>query len=587
MMLTQELSAIVGNAFQQCGLPAELGMVTVSDRPDLADFQCNGAMKGAKQAGKNPREVAQMIVDALSAEDKGEKFSELSIAGPGFINLRLTTDFLAQKLTVLAADERLGMPHIMHDKIVIDYGGPNVAKALHVGHMRPFLIGNAVDRMLRFAGCDVVSDVHLGNWGLPYGMLISEFEMMYPDSVYFSEGYNGEKDEDVVVTLDILAEMYPRVSQQCKGDEARKELAQKTTAKMQAGHKGYLALLQRFNDVTIADVRKMTDFLDIHFDLWLGESDTQPDQDAVHNHLKAKGLIEDSQGAQIIRVAREDDNKEVPPLIWLNSRGAASYPTTDLITVYQRVRDYSPDKIIYVTDYRQAQHFEQVFRAADLADYIAEEKLEHIGYGTLNGQDGRPFKTRDGGLLTLNGFISMIIDKAAERLKEIGLHEKLSDEEFKQTADMIAIAAMKFGDLSNAIRSDYIFDIDRFVSFEGKTGPYMQYAGVRIKSVLSKAAESGIEKGVFMIDDSQRALALQLILFADNISAAVKARAPHIICEYLFNVAQSFNSFYQNIHILGEENKERQSSFIAMITATSQVIEIGLGLLGIKIPQQM
>ena len=583
--LVQTLSQIVGEVFVSLDLPAELGAVRVSDRPDLAQFQCNGAMAAAKQTRKNPRAVAEEVVAKLSGNPL---FSKVEIAGPGFINLNITDDMLAGHLTGISTDDRCGVAPLAHgETIVLDYGGMNVAKAMHVGHLRPNVIGDALKRMVRFAGYNALGDIHMGDWGLPMGQIISEFALRNPEWVYFDANFTGPYPEEAPFVYSTLEEIYPLASLACKEDADRLELARQATADLQNGRPGYRALWQHFMKLSIADLKKNTDALGVHFEIWKGEADVNDLIPAFAEELKAKGLLVESDGAQVIEVAEEGDKKEVPPLMFFKSNGAQTYGTTDLATLYERVKLY-PDlvKVIYVTDKRQNLHFEQVFRAAKKAHLVDKIELVHIGFGTLNGADGKPFKTRDGGVMRFDMLLDLAKDKAAERMKEANLAQDLSEQEWNDTARMIGVAAIKFADLLNQAHVDYIFDIDQMTSFEGKTGPYILYQAVRIKSLLRKAGE--VRKILpFQLQDGDRALALLMTQLPEVFANALKNYTPHVLCEYAHRLAQEFSSFYGNCHILSETDEGLKQSRLQLCRMALAQLTLLTGLMGIDIPERM
>ncbi len=587
MTLKDELSEIVGEAFAAEGLDHALGAVKVADRPDLAQFQCNGALAAAKAAKKNPCEIAGAIADQLSAR---AEFADVTVAGPGFINLKLTEDFLSARLDALAADARLGgWSNGSPEKIVVDYGGPNVAKPLHVGHLRAAIIGESLKRIMRFAGDDVIGDVHLGDWGLQMGQLISELRIRQPDLVYFDADAKGPFPKESPISLSDLEEMYPAASAACKADKARADLARKATKELQAGRPGYRALWRHFVDLSVNAMKRDYADLDVEFDLWKGEADADPLIPELTEDLKSRGIVEESDGAQIIRVARDDDKKEMPPIIFVNSEGAVGYHATDVATIVDRKRELDPDRILYVVDARQRLHFEQVFRAVDRAGYFDETRLEHLWFGTMNGKDGKPFKTREGGTLKLRDFIDMVTDRARERLTESGFAEGYSPEETEKVARQVGIAALKFADLSNPRTSDYIFDLDRFMAFEGKTGPYLLYASVRVRSMVAKARAAGAgEAGPVKISAPEEAdLALTLLAFADAVRDAYGRRLPHLLCDHAFALAQAFSKFYAACRIVDEADATLRSSRLTLATAAGGQLDLILSLLGFSAPERM
>jgi arginyl-tRNA synthetase len=584
--LSSELSAIAGSAFAAEGLSKEFGRVTVSDRPDLAQFQCNGALAAAKQAKANPRAIAEKVAARLKADPR---IAKAEIAGPGFINIDVTDEALAKRADTLAHDDALGAPDSGHDKsVVIDFGGPNVAKAMHVGHLRSSIIGDCLQRLFRANGWRVTSDVHLGDWGLQMGQLISEIGRRGTAPVYFDAAFTGPYPDASPVTMDDLEELYPAASAACKADPARLEEARVATAELQAGRAGYRALWKHFVKVSEAGLSREFGSLGVKFDLWKGESDVDALIPPMIDKLKADGLAVESEGALVVPVARNGDKKEMPPLILVKSDGGVLYGTTDLATVIDRVLSFDPDLVLYVVDHRQHGHFEQVFRAAELARLNGKAHLEHVGYGTMNGTDGKPFKTRAGGVMKLYDLIAMAKDEADKRLAEQGLANEYSEEERAEIARMVGIATIKFADLSNHRTTDYIFDLARFSRFEGKTGPYLQYAAVRIQSILRKAEADGMAVGDPVIrSGEERALILQLLALGDAMEGAAEKRAPNILCDYAFTLAQFFSRFYSEHHILSESDQDLRAARLGLCKLTLDMMTKVLDLLGISIPERM
>jgi arginyl-tRNA synthetase len=582
--LSQELTTIVGGVFAALDLPAELGVVRVSDRPDLCQFQCNGAMASAKVAKKNPREIAGVIVEALGAHDC---FENIEIAGPGFINLDVKKSFVSKFLADnsqknIGEAVRVGAGRTA----ILDYGGMNVAKAMHVGHLRSLAIGDCLKRMMRHAGYEALGDIHLGDWGLQMGQIISEFEIRYPEWPYFDADFDGEYPAEPPFEYAELEEVYPKASQGCKDDPERLELARSATAELQAGRAGYVALWRHFIALSIADVKANIAPLGIDFEIWKGESDVNDLIPEMSADLQARGVVVESRGALIINVEREDDNKEMPPLMFEKSDGAATYGTTDLATIYDRVKTYGNlDYLVYETDIRQNLHFEQVFRAAKLAGYVETIELKHIGHGTINGPDGKPFKTREGKAMTFRDMVAACLDKARVRLSEANLLEEIGDEEREDIARKVSCAALKFAELSNQAHMDYVFDLDRMTSFEGKTGPYLLYQAVRIQSLLGKADVD--EAAVFDVRDEDQALALLLLEFPAQFELALKNYTPHVLCEYAYRLAQEFSSFYANCHILSEEDAAVRASRLRLAALTHRYLVTILDLLGIAVPTRM
>jgi arginyl-tRNA synthetase len=584
--LLAELSASVSSAFAAEGLAPELGAVQRSDRPDLAQFQCNGALTAAKAAKANPRALAEKITAHLNANPA---LKDITIAGPGFINFNVDDSYLESKLRTLAEDPDAARPASGAGKrVIVDFGGPNVAKPMHVGHLRSSIIGDCLQRLFRALSWNTTSDVHLGDWGLQMGQLIAELKLRNPDLPYFREGDHSPYPKESPVTMDDLEEIYPQASAACKADPERLEAARLATAELQAGRPGYRALWQHFFDVSEAGLKREFASLGVHFDLWKGESDAAPLIDDMIADLKARGFTEISEGALVIRVAEESDQKEIPPLILLKSDGAVLYGTTDLATIVDRERSLDPDLVLYVVDQRQHSHFEQVFRAARKSGLSGDAVLEHVGYGTVNGKDGKPFKTREGGVMKLFDLIAMATEEAEKRLAEQGLAADYPEEERKAIAKAVGIAAIKFADLSNNRISGYVFDLERFTRFEGKTGPYLQYAAVRIKSILRRANEQNFEIGEPVIrSEEERRLALQLLSLPEALLAAEDKRAPNYLCDYVFTLAQEFSRFYTEHHILSETDTDLRAARLALCAAALAIMEQFLSLLGIDVPERM
>lgn len=581
--LSQKLTEVVGDSFAVQGLDRALGVVRIADRPDLAQFQCNGAMAVAKIAGKKPRDVAEAIVVSLQANSI---FSKIEIAGPGFINLSVTDAYLAAHLA--AVDDRLGIEMGQHGIAILDYGGPNVAKPMHVGHLRASIIGDALRRMMKFAGYETIGDVHMGDWGTQMGQIISELEIRNPGWPYFDPDFKGSYPAESPVSIDDLEEIYPAASSACKADETRAERARQATVELQNGRAGYKALWNHFISVSVAGMKKNFDALGVHFDLWKGESSVHHLIEGMVEDLKARGLATESDHALVVAVARADDKKEIPPLILYKSDGAVMYGTTDLATILDRVKEYQPVKSIYVVDQRQSLHFEQVFRAARVSEIApAAMELTHAGFGTMNGPDGKPFKTRAGGVMKLEDLITMGVEKAQARLDEAKLAMDADKTERADIAKKVAIAAIKFADLQNSRVADYIFDIDRMISFEGKTGPYLLYQAVRIKSLLRKANYKISAQTHFVLQDVDRPLALLLTELPDYFAIALRDYTPHVLCDYAFKLAQAFSSFYGSCHILSETDAALRASRLALCDLTQKQLTLVLSLLGIEIPERM
>lgn len=597
--LTGRLTALVADAFARADLPPELGMVVPSNRPDLCQFQCNGALPAAKARKANPRALAEAVVTLLT-EDRTYQgvFAKVELAGPGFINLTVSDALLADQADLQATDDRLGVPPRSKPRtVVLDFGGPNIAKPMHVGHLRATIIGDSLQRLYHFIGDRTISDVHMGDWGLPMGMLISEIALRQPDLPYFDAAFAGPYPADSPVTMEALEELYPTAATACKADPERLEAARKATAELQAGRPGYRALWRHFVDVSIAGMRRDFGALGVEFDLWKGEADVHDLIAPMVEDLRGRGIARESDGALVVPVARDDDKSEIPPLILLKSDGGAMYSTTDLATIVERVRDHDPDLMLYVVDQRQHLHFEQVFRAAGLGGLSGKAALEHIGFGTMNGPDGKPFKTRAGGVMKLQDLIRMTTDKARERLAEAGLGQEYDEAERDEIARMVGLAALKFADLSNHRIANYIFDLDRFARFEGKTGPYLQYAAVRIKSLLRKAVEQfqggdGAVVGTVAVPaggfhETERELILALGQLPEAVAQAEAKRAPNELADFAYGLAQSFSRFYAACHILSETDEAVRRSRLALARLTLAQLELTLSLLGIEVPERM
>ncbi len=584
--LLAELSATAGAAFAAEGLRPEFGQVQLSDRPDLAQFQCNGALPAARLAKANPRAIAEKIAARLK---ESPLFERVEIAGPGFINLKLADRALETRLQALSAAPDAGLSESGRGKrAIVDFGGPNIAKPMHVGHLRSAIIGDSLQRLFRLNGWSVVSDVHLGDWGLPMGQLIVELAERRPDLPYFDPADRSPYPDESPVTMDDLEELYPIAAAACKADPKRLEAARLATAELQAGRPGYRALWRHFHDVSAQGLKREFGSLGVVFDEWKGESDADALIPDMIERLKEDRFAVMDEGALIVPVAEESDTKDVPPLILLKSDGAVLYGTTDLATIVERVREHDPHLILYVVDQRQHNHFEQVFRAAKKTGLSGRAELEHIGHGTVNGPDGKPFKTRAGGVMKLYDLIAMATDEAMKRLNEQGLAVDYPERERAAIAKSVGIAAIKFADLANNRVSNYIFDLERFTRFEGKTGPYLQYAAVRIQSILRKAEAEGMKIVAPVVhSEEERQLALQLLTLPEALLAAETKRAPNLICDHVFTLAQGFSRFYTEHHILRETDAALRSARLGLCVLTLGTIERMLGVLGIDVPARM
>lgn len=591
--LMELMAEELASAFENAGYNPEYGKVTVSNRPDLCEFQCNGAMAGAKAYKKAPFMIADDVVGNLA---DSKVFSMKEMVKPGFINLKVSEEFLADYLKEMEKDEKLGADTAKEPKtIVIDYGGPNVAKPLHVGHLRSAIIGESIKRIGRFVGHKVIGDVHLGDWGLQMGLIITELKQRRPELVYFDDTYTGEYPEEAPFTISELEEIYPTASKKSKEDEAYKEAAMQATFELQHGKRGYQALLKHILNVSVTDLKRNYANLNVSFELWKGESDAQPYIPDMVQKMKDDGFAYISDGALVVDVKEETDTKEIPPCMILKSDGASLYNTTDLATMVWRMKDYNPDELIYVVDKRQELYFTQVFRCARKTGIVKPEtELKFLGFGTMNGKDGRPFKTRDGGVMRLEHLISGINEEMLAKIQENQKTKEnlgISTEEAENTAKMVALAAIKYGDLSNQASKDYIFDIDRFTSFEGNTGPYILYTIVRIKSILNKYHGLGKDDSGAVIEaahsKSEKDLMLELSKFNAVMESAFEETAPHKICSYIYDLANAFNSFYHGTKIMSEENETVQKSYIRLLELTKSVLETCIDVLGFSAPERM
>lgn len=581
------LSEEMGQAFEAAGYDAALGKVSVSNRPDLCEYQCNGAMAGAKKYHKAPimiaNEVAQRLADS-------EAFESAEAVAPGFLNLKLSAEYLLKLVETMASEPKFGLEQPDRiKKIIIDYGGANVAKPLHVGHLRSAVIGESIKRIRRYVGHEVIGDVHLGDWGLQMGLVIMGLKERKPELIYFDDSYEGEYPTEAPFTISELEEIYPASSAKSKQDPAYKALAMEATFKLQNGVRGYRALWKHILNVSVADLKKNYSSLNVEFDLWKGESDVHDLIPEMVAYMKDNGYAYISEGALVVDVKEETDTKEVPPCMILKSDGASLYNTTDLATIMERMRLYHPDEIIYVTDKRQDLYFDQVFRCARKTKLVEPQtELKWIGFGTVNGKDGKPFKTRDGGVMRLETLISETKDEMYRKIRE---GREMPEEEARKVADLVAVSALLYGDLSNQASKDYVFDIDRFTSFEGDTGPYILYTIVRIKSILTKYREQGgsLEQLRMMAPEnaSEKALMMELVQFNAMMQNAAEETAPHKVCAYVYDLANAFNHFYHETKILGEEDASRKQALIALLVLTRDVLETCIDVLGFAAPEKM
>ncbi len=587
MKILDKISNIIGDAFESCGYDRGYGKAGISNRPDLCQFQCNGAMAAAKKYGKAPFMIGDEVVEKLSGDPA---FKTVECVKPGFINMVMSGEFIGGYVREMARSDKFGCECGEKDEVVfLDYGGANVAKPLHIGHLRSAIIGESVKRICAFAGYKTVADVHLGDWGLQMGLIIMELKNRKPELLYFDEAYEGDYPNEAPFTLAELDEIYPSASARSKEDEEFKKAAQQATVLLQNGHRGYTALWRHIMEVSIPDLKRNYDNLNVSFDLWKGESDAKPYIADMIRDMEDKGIAHESQGALVVDITEEGDSKELPPCIVRKSDGAANYETSDLATLIEREREYSPKTYIYLADKRQELHYTQFFRTAKKAGIVSPEtELKFIGFGTMNGSDGKPFKTRQGGVLRLEYLIKEINDAVYAKIME---NRTVDETEARDTARIVGLAALKYGDLSNQAAKDYVFDIDRFISFEGDTGPYILYTIVRIKSILKKyEAEGGTLEGIVINDpesESETALFLELSKLSETLESAFAEKAPHKLCKFLYDLSNAFNRFYHDTKILGEENEERKKGYIALLVLTKEVLTTCTDLLGIEAPERM
>jgi len=569
-------------AFEEAGYEASFGRVTVSNRPDLCEYQCNGALAAAKTYKCAPIQIAKAVAEKLDAAD----FSMIDAVMPGFINLKLSDRFLQNYLEEMRTSDAFGVNKSGTGKtIVVDYGGPNVAKPLHIGHLRSAIIGESIKRLYKFFGYNTIGDIHLGDWGLQMGLIITELQERKPQLCYFDPDYTGEYPEEAPFTLAELEEIYPAASAKKKEDEDFADRAHTATFELQSGRRGYRAIWQHIMKMSVADMTRIYDNLDVHFEAWLGESDADPFIPAMVEDFKARGIAVQSEGAWVIPVAEESDKKEVPPCILVKSDGSAIYATTDLATMIQRMRDFKPDEMFYITDGRQSLHFEQVFRAAKKGGIVpADFPLTHLGFGTMNGKDGKPFKTRDGGVMRLEQLISDMTEFVRAKVIE---NKIVADDEVEATTAKIALAALKYGDLSNQPTKNYVFDMDKFAAFEGNTGPYILYTIVRVKSILAKYGAWENLSIAPAANASAKDLMLSITKFGPTMEAALKSAAPNMVCAYIYELAGCVNKFYHETRILTEEDKDLQAGYIALIGLAKNILETCINILGFSAPDKM
>ena len=576
------ISAKMQQAFVDAGYEASYGRVTVSNRPDLCEYQCNGALAAAKAYKCAPIMIAKAVAEKLDAAD----FSMIDAVMPGFINLKLSDSFLQNYLEAMRTEPDFGVEKIGAGKtIVVDYGGPNVAKPLHIGHLRSAIIGESIKRLYKFFGYNAIGDIHLGDWGLQMGLIIEELRERKPDLCYFDPDYTGEYPAEPPFTLSELEEIYPAASAKKKENADFAERAHTATFELQSGRRGYRAIWQHIMKLSVTDMTRIYDNLDVHFEAWLGESDADPFIPAMVEDLKARGIAVQSEGAWVIPVAEETDKKEVPPCILVKTDGSAIYATTDLATMVQRMQDFKPDEMFYITDGRQSLHFEQVFRAAKKGGIVPEDfPLTHLGFGTMNGKDGKPFKTRDGGVMRLE---QLIADMTAFVRAKVVENKIVADEDVDATTAKIALAALKYGDLSNQPTKNYVFDMDKFAAFEGNTGPYILYTIVRVKSILARYGAWEHLPIQAPANPYAKDLMLAITRLGPTLESALKASAPNQICAYIYELAGAVNKFYHETRILTEEDTTLQAGYISLIALAKNVLETCISILGFSAPEKM
>lgn len=585
-MLTDVLSKLMKQAFILLDYDPIYSEVVPSQRPDLCQFQCNGAMSAAKKYKKAPFIISDEVIASLKTLEEVDNIIEkIETVKPGFINITLKDSYISSYINNLAQDELAGCKKAENPyTIVIDYGGPNIAKPLHVGHLRSAIIGESLKRLFRFLGHKVIGDTHLGDWGLQMGMIISECERRYPNLSYFDDSFTGDYPSEPPFSLDDLEEIYPYVSKLSKENEEILLAAKEATFKLQNKHKGYLALWQHIVNVSLNDIKHNYSRLNVDFDLWYGESNSNEYVDNVVEILNKKGVIYESQGALVVNVSTPEDDQEIPPMLLYKTDGSILYTTTDLATLYQRIKDFNPDYILYVVDNRQSTHFKQVFRCAYQNGIVSEKtSLEHIGFGTMNGKDGKPFKTREGNTVKLSELIDMVESNAKEKIKF------KEDLDINGISQIIGLATLKFADLSNFRTKDYIFDLEKFSSFEGKTGPYLLYSYVRLNNIINKLKEKNITPGTIdtPASNTERNIFLKLSELPDALNLAAAERAPSVVCEYIYDLSTLVNTFYHTHHILNEQNEIQQKSWMGLCILIIKVMDICFDILGIKVPEKM
>ena len=582
MSIIKKLNEEIEKLVEQAGYKTENIVLQPSGRRDLGQFQLNDAMTLAKTYKKSPRMIAEDIIKVLE-EDK--RFTNLNIAGPGFINITLTDKYLGELLTKIYEDKDLNIDKRPRKKIVLDYGGANVAKALHVGHLRSANIGEALKRLATLLGYEVIGDAHLGDYGRPLGLVVLEIKKRYPSLAYFDEKYTGDYSEiKIPITNNDLEEIYPYASNKSKENEEYLEEAREITFKIQNHERGYYDLWKKVVEISKKDIKKVYDILNVNFELWLGESDAAEYLDELTEIYENSDVLVDSEGAQIIEVKEESDTSPMPPLLFKRSNGAVSYETTDLATILQRQKEINPDEIWYCVDARQSLHFDQVFRAARKVKLVEDKVgLEHIGFGTMNGKDGKPFKTRDGGVMSLKGLIDLVEEETKKKINPDTVEENMREE----VAKTVAIAALKYADLLPFRGTDYIFEPEKFADLEGKTGPYLLYSTIRMKSLLSKGADFSIGKITKFKTETEKDIALTILRLPIILNKALDSRSLNDITEYIYKLTSLYNKFYAENKILTEENEELKKSWLTLTKIVYDINMQLLDVLAIKVPEKM
>ena len=582
MSIFKELIIDLKEDIKKAGYDVENPAIETSNRKDLGEYQLNDAMPLAKTYHENPREIAEKIKAVL---DQDSRLENINIAGPGFINFSLSESYAIEILNRMHKDVFENIDKEKEKMIVIDYGGANVAKALHVGHLRSANIGEALKRLAKKMGYNVLGDAHLGDYGRPLGLVVLELKKRFPDLPYFDENYKESFDDlTIPITNEDLEKIYPLASQKAKEDEAYLEEGRDITARIQKHERGYYDLWKKVVEISKSDIKKLYDSLNVEFELWLGESDAVEYIDELIDIYEKKGLLKDSEGAKIVEVARDDDKAPMPPLIFIKSNESVSYETTDIATILQREKEYHPDEIWYVVDGRQGLHFEQVFRAARKAELVPETTvLEHVGFGTMNGKDGKPFKTRDGGVMTLKSLIDLVKEETLKRINP----ETVSEEEKESVATDVAIAALKYADFLPFRATDYIFEIEKFTDLEGKTGPYLLYSTIRMKSLLKKAVDIKIEDATIIPGKTEKEIILTLLELPNILKKSLEVKSLNDIAEYLYNLTALYNKFYAENKVLSEEKQQKRNSWLVLTKTVYQVNTMLLDILGIKVPEKM